>query len=208
MTLTQTADKYVVHELLRPSDEITPCEPHEVMHSSEVAGRDIHSSEDGFWTSITHGEGVFGDVFVDAGPISHRGSSSCTSAVQTNLTVRRPDPCLGFVIRESVSPFRKIVILGDTYDPSDIIPLCTDPPPSLLIHEATDAHISQDIDPKAKRPFELVREKTLARGHSMPAMAGTFARQIGAEKLVLNHIGGRLACKGVSSAEFGTDFPL
>jgi len=35
------------------------------------------------------------------------------------------------------------------------------------------------------------KEKALARGHSIPAMAGAFAKNIGARKLVLNHIGGR-----------------
>lgn len=35
-------------------------------------------------------------------------------------------------------------------------------------------------------------EKTLARGHSTPTMAGEFAKRIRAQKLVLNHIGARL----------------
>lgn len=109
------------------------------------------------------------------------------------------DPCLGFVVRESVDPFRKIVILGDTYDPSAIIPLCTDPSPSLLIHEATDAHIPLRIDPKARRSLEVVTEKALSRGHSTPYMAGAFARTIGAEKLVLNHIGARYVEVAVST---------
>jgi hypothetical protein len=74
MTLTATGDKYIVHELLKPDDAITPCDPPEVMHSSEVAGRDIRSSEDGFWKEITSGTGVVGNVFMDAGPIEHRGT--------------------------------------------------------------------------------------------------------------------------------------
>lgn len=101
------------------------------------------------------------------------------------------DPCIGYVFRESTKPFRKIVILGDTHDPSAIIPLCIEPSPSLLVHEATDAHISSDIDPKAKRPYDIVKQKALKRGHSIPPMAGIFAKTIGAQKLVLNHIGGR-----------------
>lgn len=32
---------------------------------------------------------------------------------------------------------------------------------------------------------------TLARGHSTPIMAGEFAKLVDAQKLVLNHIGGR-----------------
>ncbi|KIK63869.1 hypothetical protein GYMLUDRAFT_222288 [Collybiopsis luxurians FD-317 M1] len=173
MTFTRMADKYVVHELLAPTDQVTSCDP-KVMHSNEVPGQDILCSpEDGSWRSITQQQGVFGPVAVDAGPIAHR------------------EPCIGYVFREAVKPYRKIVILGDTCDPSAIVPLCTDPPPSLLIHEATDAHISQVIDPKAKRSHETIKEKALARGHSLPEMAGTFAKIIGAKKLVLNHIGGR-----------------
>jgi ribonuclease Z len=101
------------------------------------------------------------------------------------------DPCLGYIFREPEAPTRKIVVLGDTYDPSPIIPLCT--APSLLIHEATDAHIPREISPQNKRTPETVLRTALARGHSIPRMAGEFAKTVGAEKLVLNHIGGRCA---------------
>ncbi|KAF9066856.1 beta-lactamase-like protein [Rhodocollybia butyracea] len=173
MTSSRTSDKYVVHELLNLTDSVTSCEP-DVMHESEVAGKDIVCSpEDSLWRDILQADGIFGPVAVDAGPIAHR------------------DPCIGFVFREAAKPFRKIVVLGDTNDPSAIVPLCIDPSPSLLVHEATDAHISPDIDPKAKRSYDTVKEKALARGHSIPEMAGAFAKTIGARKLVLNHIGGR-----------------
>ncbi|KAJ7694116.1 beta-lactamase-like protein [Mycena rosella] len=173
MTLTKTGEKYIVHELLRDEDVATPCEPPEVLHSSELVGRDIRCSEDGFWRGFTQGVGALGDVVVDAGPILHR------------------DPCLGYIFREPEAPKRKIVILGDTYDPSPILPLCTSPSPSLLIHEATDAHIPREISPQNKRTPEVVLRTALARGHSIPEMAGEFAKTVGAEKLVLNHIGGR-----------------
>ncbi|KAJ6546437.1 beta-lactamase-like protein [Mycena vulgaris] len=171
MTLTRTAEKYVVHELLREDDASTPCEPPEVLHSSELVGRDIRCSEDGFWRGFTKGTGALGEVVVDAGPILHR------------------DPCLGYIFREPEAPGRKIVILGDTYDPSPLIPLCH--APSLLIHEATDAHIPREIMPQNKRTPDTVLRTALARGHSIPQMAGEFAKTISAEKLVLNHIGGR-----------------
>ncbi|KAJ7135017.1 beta-lactamase-like protein [Mycena crocata] len=171
MTLTRTGEKYVVHELLRADDPETPCEPPEVLHSSELVGRDIRCSDDGFWRGFTKGKGVFGDVLVDAGPILHR------------------DPCMGFIFREPDAPGRKMVILGDTYDPSPIVPLCTGA--SLLIHEATDAHVPREIMPQNKRTPETVLRTALARGHSIPTMAGEFAKTIGAEMLVLNHIGGR-----------------
>ncbi|KAG5353364.1 hypothetical protein C0989_007808 [Termitomyces sp. Mn162] len=88
---------------------------------------------------------------------------------------------------------RKLVILGDTYDPSAMIPLCVSPSPSLLIHEATDAHIPHHVDYNARRSSETVMATALARGHSIPTMAGAFAKQIGAERLVMNHISPRIS---------------
>ncbi|RDB24166.1 Ribonuclease Z [Hypsizygus marmoreus] len=183
MTLTRTSDTYVVHELVTVEDTRTPCFVAddatnnvldvEVMHCNETPGLDILCSPDGFWEGLTRARGAFGDVFVDAGPISHR------------------DPCIGYIIREASGPQRKLVILGDTHDPSSIIPLCVSPSPSLLIHEATDAHIPKHVDYNQKRTPEVVLEKVLARGHSIPTMAGDFAKAVGAERLVLNHISPR-----------------
>ncbi|KAF5365777.1 hypothetical protein D9758_003156 [Tetrapyrgos nigripes] len=196
MTLTKTRDNYVVHELLTEQDQITPCDPPEVMHVNEVAGRDIVCSEDGFWRNISRGKGRLSDVAVDAGPILHRGKFMRSIHLIHPCHGFVPDPCLGFVFRECFHPYRKVVVLGDTNDPSAIIPLCVNPSPSLLVHEATEAHISQDIDPKSKRSFETVMGKAQGRGHSIPQMAGTFAKTIGAQKLVLNHIGGRFPAPG------------
>ena len=74
-------------------------------------------------------------------------------------------------------------------------------PVSLLVHEATDAYLPPNIDPQQRtgknRTAESVTEKTVLRGHSTPAMAGAFARAVGAEKLVLNHIGARHVFVGV-----------
>ncbi|KAL0947202.1 hypothetical protein HGRIS_013319 [Hohenbuehelia grisea] len=177
MTHTKTSDRYVVHELLTHTDPITPCGPSD-LHSSELAGRDILCTlEDGLWRDISGARNTFTgtELIVDAGPIQHR------------------DPCIGYVVRELTSPNRKLVILGDTFDPSGIIPLCAEgSPPSLLIHEATDTHIPVDVDfGLSKRSPETVLQKTLDKGHSTPGMAGAFARRISAERLVLNHIGGR-----------------
>jgi ribonuclease Z len=72
MTYTRTADRYVVHELLSANDEVTPCTPPEVMHSSECLGKNIRAGvDDGFWRDFVSK----GNVAVDAGPISHRGGS-------------------------------------------------------------------------------------------------------------------------------------
>jgi ribonuclease Z len=190
MTLTRTADRYVVHELLSANDEVTPCTPPDVMHSSECQGKDIRAGEeDGFWRAFV----TKGDVAVDAGPILHRGRSCITTITARAFTQSAcQDPCIGYIIRESPPFSRKIVILGDTYDPTALLPLCCFPCPSLLIHESTDAHIPLAIDNlNSKRNKENVETKTRDRGHSTPGMAGSFAKLVGAKQLVLNHIGSR-----------------
>lgn len=74
-------------------------------------------------------------------------------------------------------------------------PATTPLPVSLLVHEATDAYLPPRVDPERRtgknRTQESVLAKTLERGHSTPAMAGAFAGKIGAERLVMNHIGAR-----------------
>lgn len=85
------------------------------------------------------------------------------------------------------TPGRKLVILGDTCDPSAISHLARNP--DLLIHECTNACISTDI--AAGLSAEGVREVTISHGHSTPEMAGEFARGIGAKRLALNHFSSR-----------------
>ncbi|KAI0086020.1 beta-lactamase-like protein [Irpex rosettiformis] len=207
LTHTRSADRYCVNELLMPGG--IPSASRDVpedWHSSEVGGRDILCSDDGFWREIVVQERDRSTpIVVSAGPIVHR------------------DPCIGFVFSEQ-SPRepestsntesqtgpaqntldcatipRTLVILGDTSDPSALIPLIKEDASrsvSLLIHEATDAYIPHHIDSRGttgskSRNHETVRTKAIAKGHSTPAMAGAFARQIGAERLALNHIGSR-----------------
>ncbi|KAI0641570.1 beta-lactamase-like protein [Trametes meyenii] len=220
LTHTHSEHAYVVHELLFAGEK--PSVPADVLRGedvdevdvrrdSECVGRDIWCDEQGFWRGIVDiaATRYRRGALVDAGPIEHR------------------DPCIGYVVRElpqsettPTSPLpRKIVLLGDTYDPSSIIPLIHADPPSvvdgafsphapstssglpfripvsLLVHEATDAYLPPNVDPQERtgrnRNETIVEMKTRERGHSTPAMAGAFAQQIGAERLVLNHIGAR-----------------
>lgn len=95
-------------------------------------------------------------------------------------------PCIGYVFRETVEPERKLVILGDTYDPSNIKNLAMGA--SLLVHEATDTHIPAEVDASLSRKTpQMINEKTISRGHSTPGMAGLFAKEINAQLLALNH---------------------
>ena len=87
-------------------------------------------------------------------------------------------------------PGRKIVVLGDTYDPSPIASLAMDA--DLLVHEATNAHLP-DVDVRTKKEdtYETVQKRATERGHSTPQMAGAFAKKIRAKKLLLNHFSAR-----------------
>jgi len=87
---------------------------------------------------------------------------------------------------------RKLVILGDTYDPSPIATIARDA--DILIHEATNAHLP-GIDPNTKPmdTYDSVQERARSRGHSTPQMAGAFAKRIRAKKLILNHFSARYA---------------
>ncbi|KZT05689.1 uncharacterized protein LAESUDRAFT_726614 [Laetiporus sulphureus 93-53] len=230
LTHTHSPTRYVVHELLAPGEKSSVPSGAESSASAgtgsdddrladnEAPGLDIACDAHGYWRAIVEeatpgGQRSAGRIVVDAGPIEHR------------------DPCIGYIFREvpnnsyaldTPTP-RKIVILGDTYDPSRIIPLIDPPidinvagsgganaveisededtpaaaavPVTLLIHEATDAYIPRSIDPEQRtgrnRTEEIVKMYTIERGHSTPAMAGAFAKRIGAERLVLNHIGAR-----------------
>jgi ribonuclease Z len=70
---------------------------------------------------------------------------------------------------------RKIVILGDTYDPSALIDHAMDA--DVLVHEATCS--DEDL------------QVALSKGHSTAGMAGDFAKRIRAKHLILNHFSPR-----------------
>ncbi|KAI8365483.1 beta-lactamase-like protein [Choanephora cucurbitarum] len=86
-------------------------------------------------------------------------------------------------------PGRQLVILGDTKDPSSLIPLVHRP--TLLVHEATNALTRLDLDAKDPMTLEQVEERTKNHGHSTPQMAAHFAKKISCSKLILTHFSAR-----------------
>src|SRR5690606_17187606 len=68
-------------------------------------------------------------------------------------------------------PGRKLVILGDTCDPSLILPHSHSA--DLVIHEATNACLTTDM--AQGLTHEQVEQQAISHGHSTPQMAGEFA---------------------------------
>jgi ribonuclease Z len=92
---------------------------------------------------------------------------------------------------------RRIMILGDTCDPSAMVSLVEQDPEfqsvDLLVHESTgtvvpDAHERKQEDCQSE---SQVASKMRERGHSTSFMAGQFAHRVRATRLVLNHLGGK-----------------
>ncbi|GAB5371784.1 hypothetical protein AAMO2058_001609600 [Amorphochlora amoebiformis] len=82
---------------------------------------------------------------------------------------------------------RKVVILGDTCDPSGPMDkLARDC--DVLIHECTNAYF-RELD-VGKTPEEIAVD-TFDHGHSTPGNAGAYARNVGARRLIMNHFSSR-----------------
>ena len=218
LTYTLLEGTYVVHELRFPEDPSGETQnspsPSQDLHPSESPnGRNI-PQVDGKWVE------VFKDnvVSVSAAPIFH--SIPCVGYVVHEAPVQgKVDPKLYIphlkrtrtdmrMMREIQKgqtvtladgtvlegpprePGRKIVILGDTHDPSPIEELAKEA--DLIVHEATNAHLpGVDDRVKPEDTYESVEERTKSRGHSTPQMAGRFAKRIGARNLFLNHFSSR-----------------
>ncbi|KAF8351573.1 Metallo-hydrolase oxidoreductase [Amanita rubescens] len=204
---------YVVHELHTPSDSQDD-RPDPPLHPAESSlGRNI-PLVDGVWRDIYKDE----TVSVSAAPILH--SVPCIGYVVNEAPVpgkmdsrdyiphikrtKTPMSIMGQLQKgESVTladgtvlrgperrKGRKIVILGDTYDPSPMLPLAEGA--DILVHEATNAYLPGiDSLTKDSDTYESVETRAKSRGHSTPQMAGAFARRVNAKRLVLNHFSSR-----------------
>jgi len=226
-TYTLLGAPYVVHELRFPTDPPDGDQIELPRHTSELpSGRNI-PQVGGVWKDIF----VDDLVSVSAGPILH--SVPCVGYVVQEApipgkidpknyipSIRRTQTPMSVMSRlqrgETVElsdgtvlhgpprrPGRKIVILGDTYNPSAIADIARSP--DLLVHEATNAHLP-GVDPTTKYidTFESVEARAKSRGHSTPQMAAAFATQIGARRLVLNHFSPRYPGNDDVSAEART----
>lgn len=245
LTYTLLEGSYVVHELRFPEDPSGETEnspsPSQGLHPNESPdGRNI-AQVDGKWVRI------FKDdiISVSAAPILH--SVPSVGYVVDEAPIRgKIDPKLYIphlertgtdkkVMREIQKgqtvtladgtvlegpprePGRKVVILGDTHDPSPMEELAKEG--DLIIHEATNAHVpGVDSRTKGEDTYDSVEERTKSRGHSTPQMAGRFAKRVGAKNLFLNHFSSRYsggddegsraimdAIKRLAVAEFGSE---
>eukprot|EP01080_Neovahlkampfia_damariscottae_P005411 gene5411-9224_t len=87
---------------------------------------------------------------------------------------------------------RKIVILGDTCDPSGISKIAKNC--DIISHESTLENDEQ--------------ESCIQKGHSTPKMAASFAKSIGAKRLILTHFSARYAGSNVDEKDTRTSINL
>ncbi|CAG8499225.1 1167_t:CDS:2 [Acaulospora morrowiae] len=208
---------YMVHELLFPEDPVDHPDKKE-LYDFEQLGKNIQlqrSGENLYWevidgksykitaAPIKHSIPCLGYVFSEnplpgkidiqvIKPILLRNKEALgiknpmelVKKLQNGETLHLPD---GTIIEPPPRrPGRKIVLLGDTYDPSGIIHLAMNA--DVLVHEATNALTSSDPPGTS---YESVEEGAIRRGHSTARMAGKFAAQINAHKLILTHFSSR-----------------
>ena len=89
-------------------------------------------------------------------------------------------------ISEEVRKGKKIILLGDTRDSSSMLDDGQDC--DVLVHEAT---FDKSLPDKAKET-----------GHSTSAMAGEFAKAVGAKNLILTHFSSRYCKSGNSGKSY------
>ena len=94
---------------------------------------------------------------------------------------------------------RKVVVLGDTYEPRGILRLARNA--DLLVHEATFAD-GPENDPSEMR--RAIADAT-RKGHSTAGMAGRFARDCSARHLVLTHFSARFEAPPESAADLESE---
>jgi ribonuclease Z len=216
-TYTRSQGRYVVHELYFPGETAPEYEVAD-LHPNELPGRNIEQTSPGLWENfihedeaivsageITHSIPCLGFVIQEQplpGKLTpnivktylehikfHNLPKSTLSQIQNGHIITLPT---GEQLHPPPPrPGRKVVILGDTCDPSKLIPLSQEA--NVVVHEATNAYIPE-LDGDVS--FQAVEERTISRGHSTPQMAGKFATACAAKVLLLNHFSARYADEG------------
>jgi ribonuclease Z len=216
-TYTNLLGRYVVHELHFPGD-ISPAYEASQLHHNEFLGKNIQQTSPGIWEDFISEDDVTvsaGEILhsipslgfvVQEKPFpgkltpdlvksymqhinTHKLPRSTLSLIQNGQTITLPDG--EKLLPPPPRPGRKIVILGDTSNPSKLIPLSQNA--NVIVHEATNAYIPS-LD--AGLTPVLLEERTIRRGHSTPQMAGEFATKCNAKVLLLNHFSARYADEG------------
>ncbi|GLJ24619.1 hypothetical protein SUGI_0470820 [Cryptomeria japonica] len=181
--------KYVVHELILKKDSSTKfsLESHkkEVLHEDELQGRDIYQSKDGLWDLFSDGNYRVQAAYtywklnrfmvehaerLGVEPGEKRALLQQGQSVFVDGKQIKPSDVLGPPRRG-----RKVVILGDTYNPSSLQTAAFGA--DALVHECTL------LEEDGREAFK--------KAHSTATMAGKFARIINAESLILTHFGGK-----------------
>ncbi|XP_049797637.1 zinc phosphodiesterase ELAC protein 1-like isoform X2 [Schistocerca nitens] len=164
------------------------------LHPQEIGGRSIVCDDNGVWEVFSgqsatvlagaalHSIPSFGFVVTEAdspgrldveklkrlcvppGPLY--GRIKAGHSVEINGNTIEPSSVLG-----PKKKGRKVTIVGDTCDASRMKKIAQNS--DIVVHEATLE--------------EALRDKALENGHSTPAMAAQFAKDIGASVLVLYH---------------------
>jgi len=216
-TYTKLQGRYVVHELHFPGDTPPKYEIGE-LHPNELPGQTIEQTSPGLWEDFIHDDEInisAGEIahsipclgfVIQEQPLpgkltsdlvktylekinSHRLPKNTLSQIQSGQIIILPT---GEQLNPPPTrPGRKVVILGDTYDPSRLITLSKNA--NVVVHEATNAYIP-DLD--GDMSLGSVEERTISRGHSTPQMAGKFATACCAKVLLLNHFSPRYTDEG------------
>ena len=99
---------------------------------------------------------------------------------------------------------RKITILGDTCDASNIAKLAENS--TVVIHEATLGYLPEYAYSREKT-YEQFAAGVASRGHSTPQMAASFAAAINARTLILTHFSTRYQGPKYSFTSVMDDLP-
>lgn len=92
---------------------------------------------------------------------------------------------------------RKLVVMGDCSDGGGMAPLAQDA--DLLVHEATNAYTEGSAH-SSHPAYRALEDSAVLHGHSTPQMAGKFARQIRAKRLLLTHFSAKFSGDATESS--------